>query len=187
MIQIARAFGALLLFTALLGFGYTGAVTLVGTLVWPDQAEGSLAERDGEIVGSRLLAQPFTDPGYLWPRPSASGYNADPGLDVADRALSYPSNLGPTNPDLIASIEELVEVHGDGVPVDQVTGSGSALDPHLSLAAARWQVPRIAEARRVDESTVHEVIDDNVLSWPGRLYVNVLEVNLALDSLTTAG
>ena len=76
--QIARAFGALAVFTALLGFGYTGAVTLVGTLVWPDQAEGSLAEQDGEIVGSRLLAQPFTDPGYLWPRPSASGQTPTP-------------------------------------------------------------------------------------------------------------
>jgi K+-transporting ATPase ATPase C chain len=187
MTQIARAFGALLVFTALLGFGYTGVVTLVGTLVWPDQADGSLEERDGEIVGSRLLAQPFTDPGYLWPRPSASGYNADPELDRAARALSYPSNLGPTNPDLIATIEELVEVYGAGVPVDQVTGSGSALDPHLSLAAAQWQAPRIAEARRIDEAAGPQVIDYDVGSAPGLLYVNVLEVNLALDRLTTAG
>ncbi len=125
----------------------------MGTLVWPDQAEGSLVERDGEVVGSRLLAQPFTDPGYLWPRPSASGYNADPELDVSRPGPLLPVQPGSDQPRPASPpIEELVEVYGDGVPVDLVTGSGSALDPHLSLAAARWQVPRIAEARRVDEA-----------------------------------
>ena len=187
MTEVARAFAALLVSIVLLGFGYTGVVTLAGTLLWPDEVEGSLVERDGSVVGSRLLAQPFSDPGYLWPRPSASGYNADPGLDRAARALSYPSNLGPTNPDLITAIEEGVAVYGDGVPADLVTGSGSALDPHVSLASAQWQAPRIAEARDIDEAVVLALIEDHVQSWPGRQYVNVLEVNIALDRLASAG
>lgn len=185
--EIARALGALLVATVLLGFGYTGVVTVAGTLLWPDQVAGSLAERHGEVVGSRLLAQPFADPGYLWPRPSASGYNANPELDEAARALSFPSNLGPTNPDLIAAIEEQVVLYGEGVPVDLVTGSGSALDPHLSLAAAQWQAARIAAARGVDEEAVLAVIDQHVEAWPGRRYVNVLQVNMALDSLDATG
>lgn len=185
--EIARALGALLVAMVLLGFGYTGVVTVAGTLLWPGQTAGSLTERDGEVVGSRLLAQPFSDPGYLWPRPSASGYNADPELDRAARALSFPSNLGPTNADLIAAIEEQVVVYGVGVPVDLVTGSGSALDPHLSLAAAQWQVARIVEARGIDETAVLAIIDQHVESWPGRQYVNVLEVNIALDRLAATG
>ena len=119
--------------------------------------------------------------GYFWPRPSASGYNADPDLDPTARALSYPSNLGPLNPDLQAAIADGIAIYGEGVPVDLVTGSGSGLDPHISVAAARWQAPRVASARGLDEAEVLALIDQHIESWIGRRYVNVLTLNLALD------
>lgn len=183
MKQIVRSLVAVLVFTALLGFGYTLLVTGIGSLLWPNQAHGSLVDRDGVVIGSRLLAQPFVDDEYFWPRPSASGFNANPDLDPTARALSYPSNLGPNNPDLKTAIADRVALYGEGVPVDLVTGSGSALDPHISVAAARWQVPRVAEARGVNESEVQALIDENVESWIGRRYVNVLMLNLALDQM----
>lgn len=183
MKQILRSFVAIAVFIVLLGFGYTLLVTGIARLVWPDQAAGSLVEKDGVVVGSKLLAQPFAGDQYFWPRPSASGYNANPELDPTARSLSYPSNLGPTNPDLMAAIADGVAVYGEGVPVDLVTGSGSALDPHISVAAARWQAPRVAEARGLDESVVHALIDQHVESWVGRRYVNVLMLNLALDEI----
>jgi K+-transporting ATPase ATPase C chain len=183
MTQVIRSFVAMAVFILLLGFGYTLAVTGVAKVIWPDQASGSLIERDGVIVGSELLAQPFEGAGYFWPRPSASGYNSDPELDVNTRSLSYPSNLGPRNPDLVAAIADGVALHGDGVPVDLVTGSGSALDPHISVASARWQVGRVAAARGLDEAEVTALIDQHVESWIGRRYVNVLTLNLALDQL----
>ena len=184
MTQVIRSFAAMAVFILLLGFGYTLAVTGVANLIWPNQASGSLIERDGAIIGSELLAQPFEDVGYFWPRPSASGYNSDSELDVNARSLSYPSNLGPTNPDLTAAIADGVAVHGEGVPVDLVTGSGSALDPHISVAAAHWQVGRIAQARGLDEGEVMALIDQHVESWIGRRYVNVLMLNLALDQIS---
>jgi len=184
MTQVIRSFAAMAVFIVLLGFGYTLAVTGVASVVWPDEASGSLIERDGAIIGSELLAQPFEDDGYFWPRPSASGYNADPELDANARSLSYPSNLGPRNPDLQTAIADGVAVYGEGVPVDLVTGSGSALDPHISVAAARWQVGRIAEARGLDEGEVMALIDQHVESWIGRRYVNVLRLNLTLDQIS---
>ena len=184
MKQIIRSLIALAVFTILLGFGYTLAVTGIARLAWPDQARGSLVIRAGETVGSRLLAQPFSGNGYFWPRPSFSGYNADPGLDPTTRVLSYPSNLGPLNPDLEMTIAERVAVHGEGVPVDLVTGSGSSLDPHISVAGARWQVARVAAARNVAEADLHALIDAHTESWLGRRYVNVLLLNLALDEMT---
>ena len=156
-------------------------MTGIAGVFWADKAGGSLIERDGAVIGSELLAQPFTGDSYFWPRPSASGYNADPELDPNSRSLSYPSNLGPQNPDLKMAIVDLVIAYGDGVPVDLVTGSGSALDPHISVAAARWQAPRVAEARGLDEAAVLALIDQNVESWIGRRYVNVLMLNIALD------
>jgi K+-transporting ATPase ATPase C chain len=183
MRQIARSFGILIVFMALLGFGYTLAVTGLAKLFWPGQATGSLVEVEGRLVGSKLLAQPFSGDEYFWPRPSASGFNADPSLDPVARSLSYPSNLGPTNPDLVAAIEERVAQLGEGVPVDLVTGSGSSLDPHISVASARWQAERVAAARGVDESVVLDLIQANTESWLGHRYVNVLLMNLALDGL----
>jgi K+-transporting ATPase ATPase C chain len=184
MKEIVRSFVAIGVFIVLLGFGYTLLVTGIAGVAWPDQAAGSLVKKDGVVVGSKLLAQPFAGDEYFWPRPSASGYNANPELDPTARSLSYPSNLGPTNPDLIAAIADGVAVYGEGVPVDLVTGSGSALDPHISVAAARWQASRVAEARGMEESEVRALIDQNIESWIGRRYVNVLMLNLALDELT---
>jgi K+-transporting ATPase ATPase C chain len=183
MRQIARSLIAMVVFTILLGFGYTFAVTGIAGLVWTDQAGGSLVERDGQTVGSKLLAQPFSGDGNFWPRPSFSGYNADPALDRTARALSYPSNLGPLNPDLRAAIAERVAIYGEGVPVDLVTGSGSSLDPHISVAAARWQAARVGEARNVPEADLYALIDRQTESWLGRRYVNVLLLNLALDEM----
>jgi K+-transporting ATPase ATPase C chain len=185
MKQIGRSFLAIAAFIVVLGFGYTLLVTGIANLFWPEQAQGSLIERNGVVVGSRLLAQPFSGEEYFWPRPSASGYNANPELDPAARSLSYPSNLGPTNPDLEAAIRDLVTVYGEGVPVDLVTGSGSALDPHISVAAAQWQAPRVAAARSLDLAQVDDLIDQHIESWIGRRYVNVLELNLALDEMTS--
>jgi K+-transporting ATPase ATPase C chain len=184
MKQVLRSFVALIVLTALLGFGYPLLVTGIAGLFWSDEASGSLIERDGKVIGSELLAQPFAGEAYFWPRPSASGYNADPELDVNARSLSYPSNLGPTNPDLIEGIADGVAVYGEGVPVDLVTGSGSALDPHISVAAARWQASRVAAARGLGEADVLLLIDEHVESWIGRRYVNVLILNLALDQIS---
>jgi K+-transporting ATPase ATPase C chain len=181
MKEIFRALVAVLAFTVVLGFGYTFLVTLAGAWLWPDQAEGSLVEFDGRLVGSTLLAQPFVSPQYFWPRPSASGFNADAQLEPTARALSYPSNLGPTNPELAEAITQRVELYGEGVPVDLVTGSGSSLDPHISLAAALWQVSRVADARGIDETVVRHLVDENIETWLGRRYVNVLLLNIALD------
>jgi K+-transporting ATPase ATPase C chain len=183
MRQVLRSLAAVLVFTVLLGFGYTLLVTGIAGVIWPHQAGGSLIERDGAIAGSELLAQPFAGDIYFWPRPSASDYNANPQLDPNSRALSFPSNLGPTNPDLVAGIAEGVAFYGDGVPVDLVTGSGSGLDPHISVAAARWQARRVAEARGLSEADVLALIDQHVESWVGRRYVNVLMLNLALDQI----
>lgn len=183
MKQIVRSFVAIAVFIVLLGFGYTLLVTGISGLVWADEAEGSLVERAGVVIGSKLLAQPFAGDDYFWPRPSASGYNADPELGPTAGALSYPSNLGPTNPDLKAAITDGVAIYGEGVPVDLVTGSGSGLDPHISVAAARWQAPRVAEARGINESEVEALIDQHIESWVGRRYVNVLMLNLALDQI----
>ncbi|HKX74693.1 MAG TPA: potassium-transporting ATPase subunit KdpC [Acidimicrobiia bacterium] len=184
MKELVRSFLALLVFIVLLGFGYTGLVAGIANALWPAQAQGSLVTVGDRVVGSELLAQPFTDPGYFWPRPSASGFNANAELEATARALAYPSNLGPTNPELIGLIEERVATYGEGVPVDLVTASGSGLDPHISLAAARWQAPRVAEARQLELEVVMELIDDRAQSWLGRRYVNVLLVNLALDQAT---
>ena len=180
MKEVVRSLVAMVVFILLLGFGYTLAVTGIGR-IWPERADGSLVVLDGVVIGSSLLAQPFAGDQYFWPRPSPSGYNADPELDPTVRALSYPSNLGPANPELTAAIAAGVELYGEGVPVDLVTGSGSALDPHISLASARWQAARVAVRRGVEEGVVLELIDQHVESWIGRRYVNVLELNLALD------
>lgn len=183
MRQVGRSLIALIVFTILLGFGYTLAVSGIAAIAWPDQAAGSLVERDGETVGSKLLAQPFSGDGNFWPRPSFSGYNADPALDPTARALSYPSNLGPLNPGLRAAIAERVAIYGEGVPVDLVTGSGSSLDPHISVAAAHWQVARVAEARDASEADLYALIDRLAESWLGRRYINVLMLNLTLDEM----
>ena len=166
-------------------------VTGIGQVAFDDQADGSLIERDGVVVGSSLIGQPFTSPEYFHPRPSAAG-------DGYDAAASSGSNLGPTNPDFLATVQERVDAYraenGLGadalVPVDAVTASGSGLDPHISVRNAVLQAPRVAAERGLTVDEVQAAIDDHTTSRPlgilGDPGVNVLELNLALDDAAGA-
>jgi K+-transporting ATPase ATPase C chain len=171
----------------LTGVVYPLAVTGIAQLVFPGRANGSLVERDGGIVGSRLLGQPFTDDRYFHPRPSAAGTGYD-------GAASSPSNLGPTNDALLSAVAERVREYrtlnglaADAeVPVDAVTSSGSGLDPHISPENARMQARRVARIRGLPLEQVVDLVDAHTdgrgLGFLGEPGVNVLELNLALDS-----
>jgi potassium-transporting ATPase KdpC subunit len=179
----------LALMTLLTGVLYPALVTGLAQGLFPRQANGSfVADTAGRLRGSALIAQPFSAPGYLWPRPSATApaYNA---------AASSGSNLGPTNPALIEGVGQRIALLRTAdpaapasIPVDLVTASGSGLDPHLSPAAAAWQVSRIARARGLDSAVVDRLIAactaPRFLGIFGEPRVNVLLVNLALDHLT---
>ena len=186
--QIRPALMALLIFTVLTGLIYPLVVTGVAQLVFPHQANGSLIVDNGKAVGSELIGQPFDDPKYFWGRLSATGlypYNA---------AASSGSNLGPTNPALldevkvrIAALKAADPSNTKLIPVDLVTSSGSGLDPNISVAAALYQLPRVARVRGLSEAMVRSLIDQ---STQGRLFgflgeprVNVLKLNLALDGI----
>jgi K+-transporting ATPase ATPase C chain len=170
-----------------LGVVYPLAVTAFAQVVAGDRADGQLVRVDGEIVGSRLIAQEFTQPQYFHPRPSAAGYDA---------SASAGSNLGPTNPELLDTVAERVSAYRDlnglpdtvAVPVDAVTASGSGLDPHISPANARLQAERVAEARSLDVDTVADLIGEHTDGRPlgilGDDAVNVVELNMALDRIT---
>jgi K+-transporting ATPase ATPase C chain len=186
--QLPAAIGMLIVFTVLTGVLYPLVVTAIGQLAFEDKAEGSLVEVDGRAVGSSLIGQPFTAPEYFHPRPSAAG-------EGYDAAASAGSNLGPSNPDFLTTVEDRVAAYreenglaGDiGVPVDAVTASGSGLDPHISVANAELQAARVAEARGLDVDAVLELIDDHTdgrdLGFLGEEGVNVLELNVSLDQL----
>lgn len=189
--QLVPAALVLLVFTVLLGVAYPLVTTAIAQVAMSHRADGSLITRDGTVVGSELIGQAFTSPQYFHPRPSAAG-------DGYDSMASSGSNLGPLSPDLLSAVEERVAAYRQEngltdtqlVPVDAVTASGSGLDPHISVANARLQAPRVAAQRDLDEATVLAMIDDHtdgrglgVLGEPG---VNVLELNLALDAATAA-
>jgi K+-transporting ATPase ATPase C chain len=170
--------------TLLLGIIYPLAVTGLARL-WPDQARGELITRNGVTVGSRIIAQPFTGPGYFHPRPSAAGSGI--GYDPVN---SGGSNLGPTSRKLMERVQADVsalqaENPGRPVPVDLVTTSGSGLDPHISPAGAAYQAARVARARGVSKEAVMKLIGEHTegrqLGFLGEPRVNVLELNLALD------
>ncbi|MFO1206048.1 MAG: potassium-transporting ATPase subunit KdpC [Burkholderiales bacterium] len=177
----------LVFMSILTGLAYPLAVTGIAQAVFPHQANGSLIERDGKAVGSELIGQPFSDPKYFWSRASATApypYNA---------AASAGSNQGPLNPALtdavaarIKALREADPASQTAVPVDLVTASGSGLDPHISPAAAAYQVERVAQARGVDPSRIRALMaqftEDRQFGVLGEPRVNVLKLNLGLDA-----
>jgi K+-transporting ATPase ATPase C chain len=186
--QIRPALTILLIFTVLTGLVYPLVLTGIAQLVFPAQANGSLIVRNGQAVGSTLIGQQFDDSKYFWGRLSATGpfpYNA---------SASAGSNLGPTNPALleavkarIAALKAADPTNTQPIPVDLVTSSGSGLDPDISVAAALYQLPRVAKARGLSESVVRALVDQftegRQLGFLGEPCLNVLELNLALDGL----
>jgi K+-transporting ATPase ATPase C chain len=181
----------LVLFLALsfiTGLAYPLLVTALGQALYPAQAAGSLIVKDGKPVGSALIGQNFSDPGHFWGRPSATGPQPN------NAAASSGSNQGPLNPALVDAVKGRVQTLHDAdpgnnaaVPVDLVTASASGLDPHISLAAARYQVSRVAAARKLDAARVQALVEQfterplfGLLGEPG---VNVLRLNLALEEV----
>ncbi len=195
--ELRPAIVLLLLMTALTGLAYPLAITGIAQVAFPSQANGSLIERDGKVVGSALIGQAFASDRYFHGRPSATvGPDpADPARTVAqpyNAANSGGSNYGPTAKALIDRMGEDVarrkrENPGAPVPTDLVTSSGSGLDPDLSPEAAAFQVPRVAKARGIQESVLRQLVDAHTegrtLGVLGEARVNVLQLNLALDAL----
>ena len=183
---IKPALLSFLALTIIAGVIYPFFITVIAQTLLSNQANGSLIYRNGKVVGSSLIGQAFDDPKYLWGRISATSpmYNA---------AASSGSNIGPSNPALIDEINGRIKAlkavdpdNANPIPVDLVTSSASGLDPHISLAAADYQVPRISKHRGITESVVKEVIQKNTtgrfLGLIGEPVVNVLKVNLDLDA-----
>jgi K+-transporting ATPase ATPase C chain len=170
--------------TLLLGVAYPLIVTGIAQVLFPEKANGQLIERDGKIIGSRIIGQTFSSPGYFRSRPSAAGT----GYDAANSAGT---NLGPTNKKLIEAVKAAVDAAkqenpGTPVPIDLVTTSASGLDPHISPAAAAFQLPRVARERGVPEAEIRRLVaahsEGRQLGFLGEPVVNVLELNLALDA-----
>lgn len=192
--QLRPALVALAVFTLITGLFYPLAVTGLAQLLFPAQANGSLILRDGQAAGSELIGQSFDDPRYFWGRLSATGtfpYNA---FNAENLTASSGSNYGPLNPALINMVRARIEAlkaadpaNTAPVPVDLVTASGSGLDPHISPAAALYQVPRVARERGLAEEQVRRLVEQHTegrqFGFLGEPRVNVLALNLALDGL----
>ena len=176
----------LVVLTVVTGVIYPLVITGIAQVTFPAQANGSLIFKGGQPVGSALIGQPFDDPKYFWPRPSATSPFPD------NAAASSGSNQGPLNPALAQAVQGRVDAlraadpgNAAPVPVDLVTASGSGLDPHISPAAALYQVPRVARERKLDVETVRALVERHIegrtFSLLGEPRVNVLALNLALD------
>ena len=184
--QFLPALRMLVILSVLTGVAYPYLVTGIAQLAFPHAANGSLVESGGKVMGSRLIGQPFDDPKYFWSRPSAT--SPQPYNSMA----SSGSNLGPRNPALADAVKDRVKALRDAdpgntapVPADLVTTSGSGLDPEISVAAAQYQLPRVAKARGMSEDALRALVNANT---SGRMFgllgeprVNVLALNLALD------
>jgi len=189
MEQLRPALASFVLFTVLTGIVYPLAVTGIAQAVFPAQANGSVIVKDGKAVGSRLIGQPFDDPKYFWSRLSATSPQAYNGT------ASSGSNYGPLNDAFVDAVHGRVDALKAAdptntlpIPVDLVTASGSGLDPHVSPAAARYQIGRVARVRGLPEGTVAALVDRHTSGrqWGvlGEPVVNVLELNLALDAVS---
>jgi K+-transporting ATPase ATPase C chain len=183
--EFTTSLRALLVLTLLTGVAYPLLVTGVAQVLFPDEANGSIVRRGDEAVGSSLVGQTFSAPGYFWGRPSATS-------PACNAAASSGSNLGPTNPALLDAVKGRAEAlrasdpaNQQPIPVDLLTASGSGLDPHITPGAARWQAARVARARGLPEERVRALVEAHVeggnLLGPER--VNVLLLNLALDDM----
>ena len=189
--QLRSAIVVFVALTLITGVAYPALVTLIAQTAFPHQANGSLIEKDGKPIGSALIGQTFDDPRYFWGRPSATS------PVTYDASSSTGSNLGPTNPDQKKAVQERMEAirkahpeQSGPVPGDLVTASASGLDPHISPAAAQYQIGRVAQARGLSENRVRHLVSSNTeertLGVLGEPRVNVLRLNLALDEATKA-
>jgi K+-transporting ATPase ATPase C chain len=186
--QLRPAIITFVLLNLLTGVLYPLVITGISQLAFPFQANGSIIKQNGKSVGSALIGQPFSDPKYFWGRPSSSTpfpYNP---------LGSQGSNDGPLNPSWLSLVQQRVEAYHEvdpektlPIPVDLVTASGSGLDPHISLAAARYQASRVARTRNIPLATVNRLIDQYTtrrgLGFLGEPVVNVLKLNLALEGI----
>ncbi len=188
MALIRPAIALFVVLSVITGLFYPLIVTGVSQILFPAAANGSLIERDGKVIGSALIGQTFSSPKYFWARPSATSPQPN------NAAASSGSNLGPTAPDLLDAVKERIEAlrgadpdNKQRIPVDLVTASGSGLDPHISMAAARYQQSRVARERGIPEARVAELVERHsegvFLGILGEPRVNVLKINLALDAL----
>ena len=186
--ELRPAVVSFLLLTLLTGIAYPLLVTGISQLAMPERANGSMIMKDGKPAGSELIGQSFSDPKYFWSRPSATS-------PMPNNAVSSGgSNLGPTNPALMDAIKARVQALTDAdpgnkqpVPVDLVTASASGLDPHISPAAAQYQLARVARVRHLNPDTLRKLVDEHTeerqFGILGEPRVNVLELNLALDAI----
>ena len=191
--QLRPAFFMLLIFTLITGVIYPLVVTGIAQVVFPSQANGSLIMVNGKAVGSELIGQQFDDPKYFWGRISETGTFAYNAFNAENLTASSGSNFGPLNPALTQMVQARIDALKTAdpnntlpIPVDLVTSSGSGLDPHISIAAAVYQVHRVAQARGLSEAQVKALVDKYTqgrqLGFLGEPTVNFLELNLALDT-----